>query len=734
MPISAHFTVDGVANPGEHIVAYGATVNLALTSITAADVITWQVLVASEAAYTVPTITPAGTPVGSTASFTFPADPGDDVGRSFRVRAIVSNGLETDSEDALIGAANINGIVPLCPGEEFERHATHGWGPVINALLAGGAGTPVSLGGDVVGTTAASTVVKINGASVTTAGAASVGDVLQLTAPNTLGYAKVAAASIAAGGAILGQALIFNGSVWAAGNDFGARNLVTTGMLAAGATTVTGLTVSAFTAGVLHANASGVVSSSLIVNADVTDATIAVGKLAVDSVNRVMITDGSGVPTWSATVPAGNLPALAGDATGPPGTNTVVGLTGTTNVVAMHGTSIVSDAGAPGALQFSSTGIAVPGKFTAGPGLAKVVLGAYPGFEDTYGVIWLGNIVPSGTNYAFFGDGVANTLFNSAAGQHISFRFNHTTVGMELVEAGLRIATDGLAATERLEVVGNATATGKISANSGGARAVIGGETPGAAWACLWLAQATPSNGNAAVASSGVTTYINSTNNVGIILNLATNLANFGSGGCFLGPTGSVATERLEVEGNIKLAIATAAKLFQQDNATNGATAAALTVQAANATGTTSTGGALNLTSGTGSTTAGSLALQTGGTTRITVAPSGVTVGTSAQVHQIVGGVRFTYRAVAGDITLDATTTDLLLGVDTTSARSITMPTPASGRFFLVQDETGSAGTNNITLVRAGSEKIGGVAASRVLATNWGSWIVWSNGTDWFIH
>lgn len=71
--------------------------------------------------------------------------------------------------------------------------------------------------------------------------------------------------------------------------------------------------------------------------------------------------------------------------------------------------------------------------------------------------------------------------------------------------------------------------------------------------------------------------------------------------------------------------------------------------------------------------------------------------------------------------------------VDTSAARSLTVPSPSTSSFFVVKDSTGSADSNNITIVRAGSEKIETVAASYVLNSALGSWTFVSNGTDWFI-
>lgn len=72
--------------------------------------------------------------------------------------------------------------------------------------------------------------------------------------------------------------------------------------------------------------------------------------------------------------------------------------------------------------------------------------------------------------------------------------------------------------------------------------------------------------------------------------------------------------------------------------------------------------------------------------------------------------------------------------VDSTSlAISLQLPTPVQNFWFIVKDSGFNAYTNNITILRAASEKIDGVAASFVVANSGASWIFMSNGTDWFV-
>lgn len=69
--------------------------------------------------------------------------------------------------------------------------------------------------------------------------------------------------------------------------------------------------------------------------------------------------------------------------------------------------------------------------------------------------------------------------------------------------------------------------------------------------------------------------------------------------------------------------------------------------------------------------------------------------------------------------------------VNTTAARTFNLPTPAANAFFAIRDVSGLAATNNITINRAGTEQIDGVAANKILATDLGYWIFVCDGTNW---
>lgn len=88
-------------------------------------------------------------------------------------------------------------------------------------------------------------------------------------------------------------------------------------------------------------------------------------------------------------------------------------------------------------------------------------------------------------------------------------------------------------------------------------------------------------------------------------------------------------------------------------------------------------------------------------------------------------------RATAVDITTDG---ESIVGVtDTSVARTITLATAdlEDGKVIIINDESGGAGTNNITIDTEGSETIDG-AATIVISTDFLRVRLYSDGTNWF--
>jgi hypothetical protein len=94
------------------------------------------------------------------------------------------------------------------------------------------------------------------------------------------------------------------------------------------------------------------------------------------------------------------------------------------------------------------------------------------------------------------------------------------------------------------------------------------------------------------------------------------------------------------------------------------------------------------------------------------------------------------YVPVTKRVTADHTVLreETYVGVtDTSSARTITLPQKmVDGSIIVVKDESGAAGTNNITVSRGGTDTIDG-ATSTAISSNYGAVTVISNGSGaWF--
>ena len=146
---SPNFTVNGASCPPEAALSYGAAVTLALLSTSGVRTVAWSVVGTDSPTTVIPTITPAGSPSGATATATMPSDPSTGLGLSLRVQCVVNGGRDSAGQvdpsltkTALIGVANSAGIVPLATGESLERHATNGWTAVVNKALVATAGLP----------------------------------------------------------------------------------------------------------------------------------------------------------------------------------------------------------------------------------------------------------------------------------------------------------------------------------------------------------------------------------------------------------------------------------------------------------------------------------------------------------------------------------------------------------------------------------------------------------------
>lgn len=87
-------------------------------------------------------------------------------------------------------------------------------------------------------------------------------------------------------------------------------------------------------------------------------------------------------------------------------------------------------------------------------------------------------------------------------------------------------------------------------------------------------------------------------------------------------------------------------------------------------------------------------------------------------------------------VTILSTDTVSLYLVNTSAARTINLPAASTvaNRRYIFKDSTGSAQTNNISIVPNGTDTIEGLNVTKVLQTNWGSWTLVNDGTSaWYM-
>lgn len=138
---------------------------------------------------------------------------------------------------------------------------------------------------------------------------------------------------------------------------------------------------------------------------------------------------------------------------------------------------------------------------------------------------------------------------------------------------------------------------------------------------------------------------------------------------------------------------------------------------------------ASDATSGLWSNASG-LYLSKGGT-------NGLSMDTSRNITLAAGLATSGYQTqgftVPGAYPYTVLATDITIHVNTTTARTINLPsTTLSGRIVTIKDVTGSAGTNAITISAGGTVLIDG-ATSYQIASNYGSAQFQWNGTKWVV-
>lgn len=135
----------------------------------------------------------------------------------------------------------------------------------------------------------------------------------------------------------------------------------------------------------------------------------------------------------------------------------------------------------------------------------------------------------------------------------------------------------------------------------------------------------------------------------------------------------------------------------------------------------------------TGSDNAGSIYMRSGNLYFTNSSGVAVQITSGGAIASVPGAAQlFEPTDLAGDLIILNTDTFVFIRVNTSSARSITLPlcsSVSSGRIYIIKDVTGTAYTNNITVNRAGSDLID-TATSLVINSDFGSAMIIGDGTS----
>lgn len=123
----------------------------------------------------------------------------------------------------------------------------------------------------------------------------------------------------------------------------------------------------------------------------------------------------------------------------------------------------------------------------------------------------------------------------------------------------------------------------------------------------------------------------------------------------------------------------------------------------------------------------GNLYYTNAGGTAVQITSGGSLVASAASANS------FSRVQTAVDLTILSSDTFVVVSVDSSAPRTITLPSAASvvaGRIFIIKDQTGNSHVQAITITPNGGDSIDQVAGSITLNSQYGSYLVSSDGVS----
>jgi hypothetical protein len=439
------------------------------------------------------------------------------------------------------------------------------------------------------------------------------------------------------------------------------------------------------------------------------------------------------------TLPAANLPNLAGDVTGAITSNTVVQMTGSSSVVnALNGVSIdflttSKTTASSGRLNFIGDAAQIWSAYhyggadytiTATDGNANLYIGTAPGYA---GLVPTVSTFAASTIAQYIGEsGAAVTLTTTGV----------TTSGIPAFFASSSDVTIGATSADKgggaggiLDLAPVTTAPTSLPSTHTGIYTAAGQYTGLNSSGITWPYELT---GVTVIQQTSAPSTSAGSGSVGNGLTIISQAGQAATGASNAGGAGSVLLVRSSAGGNSALA--------NGGNSSSGEFGSGGGGAATGGSGNGGNGGNTILFSGIGGAssggtpgTNGSVNIRIGGNTGSDTAIAGPNAS-GTNIFDVVGAFGIHSVTKSGNYTIDSgSTPDTIIYCNFSAAHTITLPAPTADRLLLVKDIAGTAVSDPITIARHASETIDGVAGSYTLATNYGHVSLHSDGTNWWV-
>lgn len=112
-----------------------------------------------------------------------------------------------------------------------------------------------------------------------------------------------------------------------------------------------------------------------------------------------------------------------------------------------------------------------------------------------------------------------------------------------------------------------------------------------------------------------------------------------------------------------------------------------------------------------------------------------VTTGSITAKNANIYGLSLTPISATTDTNITSQTNTLVTLDSTSAAFYVKLPNPATNanRTIIIKDIAGKLSTNQVTIKPYSSENINGMSYDKIISADYGTWILWTDGTNWYV-